>query len=128
MEESSTSAPRWRAAIQSRRRNSCATRWHKNPARRFQVFSAHSHRNVSISFPRRTSSLEITAEGQVQIHAFAQAGGADLSELDFRGKVFPDETQDGEHIDLALVELLPAELHRIGTARNCVAKRAFAFM
>src|SRR6476619_5468307 len=128
MEESLTSALRWRAAIQSRRRNSCATRSHKNLTRRFQVFSAHSHRKVSSSFSQHVGALEITAEGQVQIHAFAEAGGADLSELDFRGKVFPDETQDGEHIDLALVELLPAELHRIGTARNCVAKRAFAFM
>ena len=75
----------------------------------------------------RASSLEITAESQVQVHAFAEAGGANLCELDFRGEVFPSETQDGEHVDLALFELLPAELDRIGAARNCVAKRAFAF-
>ena len=78
-------------------------------------------------FSQHVGALEITAEGQIQIHALAEAGGADLSELDFRGKVFPSETQDGEHIDLALFELLPAELHRIGTARNRVAQRAFAF-
>src|SRR6476646_4340132 len=75
----------------------------------------------------RASSIEITAEGQVQIHAFAQAGCANLRELDFRGEVFAGETQDGEHVDLALFELLPAELHRIGAARNRVAQRAFAF-
>ena len=75
----------------------------------------------------RASSLEITAQGQVQIHALAEAGGADLGELDFRGEVFPSETQDREHVGLALFELLPAELHRIGTARNRVAQRAFAF-
>ena len=72
-------------------------------------------------------SLEITAESQVQIHALAEAGSADLSELDFRGEIFPGETQDGEHVDLALLELLSAELHRFGTARNSRAKRAFAF-
>ena len=82
----------------------------------------------SLLFSQHVGALEITAEGQIQIHALAEAGGADLSQLDFCREVFPSETQDGEHIDLALVELLPAELHRIGTTRNCVAKRAFAFM
>src|SRR4029453_19245669 len=61
----------------------------------------------------RASPREITAERQVQIHAFAQAGCANLCELDFRGEVFPGETQNGKHVDLALFELLPAELHRI---------------
>src|SRR6476660_9361670 len=75
----------------------------------------------------RASSLEITAESQVQIHAFAEAGGTNLCELNFRGEVFSSETQDGEHVDLALFELQPSELHRIGAARNCVAQRAFAF-
>src|SRR6476620_3322254 len=75
----------------------------------------------------RASSIEITAERQVQVHAFAEAGCANLCELDFRGEVFPGETQDGEHVDLALFELLPAELDRIGAARNRVAQRAFAF-
>src|SRR6478735_1669205 len=91
------------ARIQSRRTEySCATRSHKKPARRFHVFSDHSHRKVSSSFFRRASSLEITAEGQVQIHPFAKSRGLDLGELNFCGKVFPRETQDGEHIDLAL--------------------------
>src|SRR5438876_7853948 len=83
-------------------------------------------RAVSSSF-WRASSLKISAESQVQIYAFAQAGSADLCELDFRGEVFSGETQDGEHVDLALFELLPAELHRIGAARNRIAQRAFAF-
>src|SRR5207249_7452926 len=72
-------------------------------------------------------SLEITAEGQVQIHAFAEAGSADLGELDFCGEVFPGKAQDCKNVDLTLFELLPAKLHRIGTARNRIAQRTFAF-
>src|SRR6266481_3606829 len=75
----------------------------------------------------RASSLEITAEGQVQIYAFAEARSADLRQLNFCGEVFPGKAQDCEHVDLALFELLPAKLHRIGTARNRIAQRAFAF-
>src|SRR5678816_3588154 len=59
----------------------------------------------------RASSLEITAEGQVQIHALAQAGCANLGELDFRGEVFPGETQDGEHVDLAPVSYTHLRAH-----------------
>jgi hypothetical protein len=33
---------------------------------------------VSSSFPKCNVSLEITAEGEVKVHAFAQAGGANL--------------------------------------------------
>ena len=91
------------------------------------LFQRYSYEIGGSNLFWRASSLEITAESQVQIHAFAQAGCADLCELDFRGEVFPSETQDGEHVDLALLELLSAELDRIGAARNCVAKRAFAF-
>src|SRR3954451_2982953 len=79
------------------------------------------------SFSWRAGSLEITAKGQVQIRAFAEAGSADLSQLDVCGEAFTRQTQDGEHIDLALSELLPSKLHRLGAARNRVGQRAFAF-
>src|SRR5438128_7649493 len=82
---------------------------------------------VSSSF-WRASSLEITAESQVQIYAFAEAGSADLRQLNFCGEIFTGKTQDGEHVDLALFKLLPAKFHGVGTARNRVAQRAFAFM
>ena len=48
--------------------------------------------------------------------------------MNFRGKIFSGETQGGEHIDLTLFQLLPAELHRLATARDRVAQRAFAFV
>jgi hypothetical protein len=70
---------------------------------------------VSSSF-WRASSLEITAKGEVQVHAFPKMRGADLCELDFRSEVFPRKTQDSEHVDLALFELLPAEFNRVGAA------------
>src|SRR5438876_3682629 len=69
----------------------------------------------------------MTAGGQVQIHTFAETGSSYLCELDFRGKVFVGETQDGKHVGLALFELLPAEFHRVSAARNGVAQCAFAF-
>jgi len=47
--------------------------------------------------------------------------------LDFCGQVFTGETQDSEHVDLALFELLSTEFHGVGTARNRVGQRAFAF-
>ena len=72
-------------------------------------------RAVSSSF-WRASSLKIPAESQVQIYAFAQAGSADLCELDFRGKVFPSQAQHSKHIDLPLFQLLPAEFNRVGAA------------
>src|SRR6266576_7278922 len=75
----------------------------------------------------QAGSLEITAKGQVQVHSFAKTRGADLRVLDFRGEVFTGETQDGEHVGLALFELLPAEFHRVSAARNGVAQCAFAF-
>ena len=78
-------------------------------------------------FCQRARSFEVTAESEIQIHTFAEAGSADLSELDFRYEIFPGETQDGEHVDLALLELFFAELHRFSTAGNYGAKRAFAF-
>ncbi len=84
------------------------------------------HQEVSSSF-WRASSLEIATEGQVQIYTFAETGGADLCELDFRGEVFPSETQDGEHVDLALFKLQPCEFHGVGTARNRVGQCVFAF-
>src|SRR5438046_7184436 len=78
-------------------------------------------------FPRYAGPFEIAAKRQVQVHAFAQAGGADLGQLDFCGEIFPGKPQDREHVDLALFELLPAEFHGVGTARNRVGQRAFAF-
>src|SRR3954470_10514890 len=78
-------------------------------------------------FCQHARSFEITAEGEIQIHTFTEAGSADLSELDFRYEIFSGETQDGEHVDLALLELLSAERHRFSTAGNYSAKRAFAF-
>src|SRR4030095_6450021 len=66
-------------------------------------------------------------ERQVQVHTFAEAGGTDLSELDFRSEVLPGKAQDGEHVDLALFELLPAEFHGVSTARNRVGQGALAF-
>src|SRR5260370_11962657 len=72
-------------------------------------------REVSSSF-WRASSREITAKGEIQVHAFPKTRGADLCELDFRGEVFPGKAQDGEHVDLALFELLPAEFNRVGAA------------
>ncbi len=50
-----------------------------------------------------------------------------MCKLDFCGEVFTGETQDSEHVDLALFELLPAEFDGVGAARNRVAQRAFAF-
>src|SRR5215211_969570 len=81
----------------------------------------------SQSFCRRAGSLEVTAEGQVQVHSFVKTRGTDLRILDFRGEIFPGKTQDGEHVDLALFELLPAERHRFSTTGNYGAKRSFAF-
>src|SRR6266566_5813739 len=75
----------------------------------------------------QAGSLEVTAESQVQVHPFAKTRGTDLRVLDFRGEVFTGETQDGEHVGLALFELLPAEFHRVSAARNGVAQCAFAF-
>jgi hypothetical protein len=63
----------------------------------------------------------------MQVHALAEAGGADLGQLDFCGEIFPGKPQDGEHVDLTLFKLQPAEFHGVGTARNRVAQRAFAF-
>jgi hypothetical protein len=40
----------------------------------------------------RTSSLEISPEGQVKVYAFAKTGGSDLRQLDFGGEVLPAET------------------------------------
>src|SRR5437762_11533669 len=70
--------------------------------------SASLRRELASSF-WGASALEVAAEGQVQVHAFAQAGSADLRQLDFCGKILSGETQDGEHVDLALFELLPAK-------------------
>src|SRR3954466_7445003 len=78
-------------------------------------------------FCQHARSFEITAEGEIQIYTFTEAGSADLSELDFRYEIFSRETQNGKHVDLALLELLSAERHRLSTAGNYGAKRAFAF-
>src|SRR5438874_1680488 len=78
-------------------------------------------------FPRYAGPFEIAAEYEVQVHPLAQSGGADLGQLDFCGEIFPGKPQDREHVDLALFELLPAEFHGVGTARNRVGQRAFAF-
>src|SRR5438046_1600046 len=94
------------------------------PATRRQPFASMSGRPL---FPRYAGPFEIAAKRQVQVHAFAQAGGADLGQLDFCGEIFPGKPQDREHVDLALFELLPAEFHGVGTARNRVSQRAFAF-
>src|SRR5438067_11795114 len=75
----------------------------------------------------RAGSLEITAESQVQVYAFPEAGSADLSQLDFGSEVFAGETQHSKHIDLPLFELLPAEFNRGSAAGNYGAKRSFAF-
>src|SRR5438552_8776433 len=60
-------------------------------------------------FPRYAGAFEVAAEREVQVHAFAQSGGADLGQLDSFGEIFPGMPQDREHGDLALFELLPAE-------------------
>src|SRR3954463_9962784 len=78
-------------------------------------------------FCQHARSFEVTAEGEIQIYTFTEAGSADLSELDFRYEIFSGETEDGEHVDLALLGLLSAERHRFSTAGNYGAKRAFAF-
>src|SRR5436309_13615559 len=78
-------------------------------------------------FPRYAGPFEIAAEYEVQVHPLAQSGGADLGQLDFWGEIFPGKPQGREHVDLALFELLPAEFHGVGTARNRVGQRAFAF-
>ena len=66
----------------------------------------------------RASSREIAAESEVQVHAFAEAGSADLRQLDFCGEIFTGKTQDGKHVDLTLLELQPAEFHGVRTART----------
>src|SRR3954462_1611335 len=78
-------------------------------------------------FRQHARAFEVTAKSEIQIYTFTEAGSADLSELDFRYEIFSGETQDGEHVDLALLELLSAERHRFGTAGNYGAKRSFAF-
>src|SRR3954463_7803476 len=78
-------------------------------------------------FRQHARPFEITAKSEIQIYTFAEAGSADLSELDFRYEIFSGETQDGEHVDLALLELLSAERHRLSTAGNYRAKGTFAF-
>src|ERR1700756_5761449 len=70
---------------------------------------------------------EITAEGEVEVYAFTKSGSPHLCVLNFRSEVFSSETQDSEHVDLTLFQLLSAEFYRIGAARNRVAQRAFAF-
>src|SRR3954452_5046836 len=78
-------------------------------------------------FRQHARPFEVTAKSEIQIYTFAETGSADLSELDFRDEIFSGETQDGEHVDLALLELLSAERHRFSTAGNYGAKRSFAF-
>src|SRR5947207_5371835 len=78
-------------------------------------------------FPRYAGPFEIAAKREVQVHAFAQAGGADFGQFDFRGETLTGETQDSEHVGMALVELLAAELHAVGAARDHLGQRAFAF-
>src|ERR1700747_3051816 len=70
---------------------------------------------------------EITAEGQVEVYAFTKSGRPHLCVLNFRSEVFSSETEDGEHVDLALFQLLPAEFYRVGAAGNGVTQCAFAF-
>src|SRR3954468_7386054 len=86
-----------------------------------------SYRNLRNLFCQHARSFEVTAEGEIQIYTFTEAGSADLSELDFRYEIFSGKTEDGEHVDLALLEMLSAERHRFSTAGNYGAKRAFAF-
>src|ERR1700757_5397819 len=70
---------------------------------------------------------EITAEGEVEVYAFTKSGSPHLCVLNFRSEVFSSETQDSEHVDLALFQLLLADFYRVGAAGNCVSQCAFAF-
>ena len=81
---------------------------------------------MSSSF-RCACSFEITTKSQIQVYAFAQTGGADLRVLNFRGEVFTGETQDCEHVTLALFQLLPAEFHGISAARDRGSQCTLAF-
>src|SRR5436190_2114808 len=76
---------------------------------------------------RQASSFEITTEGEEEVHAFAQAGGANFGEFDLGGEVFTAQAEDGEHIGLALIELLAAQSHGIAAGGNHLGERAFAF-
>src|SRR4051794_6710361 len=78
-------------------------------------------------FRQHARPFEVTAESEIQIYTFAEAGSADLSELDFRYEICSGKAEDGEHVDLALLELLSAERHRFSTAASCRAKGPFAF-
>ena len=59
--------------------------------------------------------------------AFAEARGANLRELNLCREIFAGQAEDGEHVDLALFQLLPAEFYRVRAAGNCITQRAFAF-
>ena len=63
----------------------------------------------------------------MQVHAFAQAGGADLCQLNLRGEVFAGKAEDGERVDLPLLELFAAQLYADGGIRDDLGQRAFAF-
>src|SRR5437868_128467 len=67
-------------------------------------------------FPRYAGAFEVAAECEVQVHAFAEAGSADLGELNFCGEAFSAQTQDGEHVDLTLFELLAGKSHGLAAA------------
>jgi hypothetical protein len=50
---------------------------------------------MDLYFAGRPVPLKVSAEGEMQVHAFAQAGGSDFCEFDFRAEVFAGEAQDG---------------------------------
>src|SRR5262249_41074483 len=71
-------------------------------------------------------SFVISAEIDIQFDSSTETRGANLCELNLCGEIFSGEAQDGEHVDLALFQLLPTEFYRVGAAGNCVTQGAFA--
>src|SRR4029434_8071548 len=81
----------------------------------------------ALLFPRTSSAPEVAAEGEVKVHAFAEAGGADFSEFDFCSEVFAGEPEDGKHVLLAFAEAGAAKLNGFSAGRDHVTERVFAF-